>query len=166
MPEPLRYRFGVTCPPDRTFELWTASAGVWWPMTTHSVSGRGDAVLVIEPGPGGRVYEQTAEGQEVSRGTVLAWEPAQRLVCEWLVGDTPTELEVRFAPDAGGGTVVEIEHRGWERFGDAGSDRRDQADPAMDIGDPTTQVLGNHLGLGIMAINGRPVRYRDTGEGS
>ena len=127
-PEPLRYRFRVSCPVERAFQLWTASAAVWWPMATHSVSGRRDAVLVMEPGAGGRIYEQTADGQEFSWGTVVAWEPARRLVCEWLVGDTPTELEVRFAPDADGGTVVEIEHRGWERFGEAGGDRRDLND--------------------------------------
>ena len=49
-------------------------------------------------------------------------------MCEWLVGDTLTELEVRFAPDADGGTVIQIEHRGWERFGQAGADRRDLDD--------------------------------------
>ena len=125
MPEPLRYRFRVNCPPDRAFQLWTASAGVWWPMATHSVSGRRDSVLVIEPGAGGRIYEQAADGRQFSWGTVVAWEPAVRLVCEWLVGDTPTELEVRFGADTGGGTVVEIEHRGWERFGEAGDARRD-----------------------------------------
>jgi uncharacterized protein YndB with AHSA1/START domain len=48
------------------------------------------------------------------------------LVCEWLVGDTPTELEVRFTEDADGATtVVEIEHRGWERFGEAADERRE-----------------------------------------
>jgi hypothetical protein len=31
---------------------------VWWPMAAHSVSGRRDSVLVIEPGAGGRIYEQ------------------------------------------------------------------------------------------------------------
>jgi uncharacterized protein YndB with AHSA1/START domain len=116
MPGPLRYRFRVGCPAERAFQLWTQSADVWWPMATHSVSGRRDAALVIEPGPGGRIYEQTASGQQFSWGTVVTWEPPRRLVCEWLVGDTPTELEVRFAPDADGGTLVELEHRGWERF--------------------------------------------------
>src|SRR5215469_5329246 len=127
-PEPLRYRFGVGCPVERAFELWTAGAGLWWPMATHSVSGRRDSVLVIEPGVGGRIYEQTAGGDRFSWGAVVSWEPPRRLVCEWLVGDTTTELEVRFAPGAAGGTVVEIEHRGWERFGQAGTDRRDRND--------------------------------------
>ena len=93
-------------------------------MAMHSVSGRRDSVLVIEPGAGGRIYEQAPDGREFSWGTVVAWQPAVRLVCEWLVGDTPTELEVRFAADADGGTVVEIEHRGWEQFGEAGDERR------------------------------------------
>ena len=56
----------------------------------------------ISPGAGGRIYEQAADGRQFAWGTVMAWEPASRLVCEWLVGDTPTELEVRFAADAGG----------------------------------------------------------------
>jgi hypothetical protein len=48
---------------DRAFWLWTASAGVWWPMATHSVSGRRDSVLVIEPGAGPRLdYESHATG--------------------------------------------------------------------------------------------------------
>src|SRR5215469_13895015 len=46
MPGPPRYRFRVGCPVWRAFGLWTASAVVWWPMATHSVSCRRDAVLV------------------------------------------------------------------------------------------------------------------------
>jgi uncharacterized protein YndB with AHSA1/START domain len=122
---PLRYRFVVRCPPNRAFALWTGRAAAWWPIATHSVSGHRDAVLVIEPGAGGRLYERTADGREFSWGTVLAWEPPGRLVCEWLVGDIATELEVRFTDDGDGGTVVDIEHRGWEQFGEAAGDRRD-----------------------------------------
>jgi len=49
-PERLRYQFRVGCPVDRAFELWTASARVWWPMATHSVSGRRDPVASRQPG--------------------------------------------------------------------------------------------------------------------
>jgi len=55
VPGPLRYRFGVGCPVQRAFGLWTQSAGVWWPVAVHSASGRRDPVLVIEPGAGGRI---------------------------------------------------------------------------------------------------------------
>ena len=126
--EPLRYRFRVECSQDEAFWLWTAGAGRWWPMATHSVSGRREARLVIEPGAGGRIYEQSPDGREFPWGYVMVWEPPARLVCHWLVGDTPTELEVRFAAERDGATVVEIEHRGWERFGDAGNNRRGRND--------------------------------------
>ena len=58
----------------------------------------------------------------------MGWEPSARLVCQWLACDTPTELEARFGPGAGGGTVVEAGHRGWERFGQASGGRRDRDD--------------------------------------
>ena len=124
MPGPLRYRFRVACPVERAFQLWTASADVWWPMATHSVSGYREAALVFEPRVGGRIYEQSPDGLEFPWGHVMIWEPPDRLVCQWLVGKTTTDLEVRFVPEPDGATVVEIEHRGWERFGKAGTDRR------------------------------------------
>ena len=122
--DPLRYRFRVECPPQEAFWLWTARAGTWWPMATHSVSGHREAALVFEPRAGGRIYEQSPDGLEFPWGHVVAWEPPDRLVCQWLVGETATDLEVRFVPEPDGATVVEIEHRGWERFGEAGTDRR------------------------------------------
>jgi hypothetical protein len=97
-------------------------------MATHSVSGDSDATLEVEPFAGGRIYERAPNGEEFGWGRVIVWEPPNRLVCEWLVGDTATELEVRFLPVAAEATVVEIEHRGWERFGEAGRDRRDLND--------------------------------------
>ena len=125
-PEPLRYRFSVECGRDRAFELWTTRAGTWWPMATHSASGRGDAAVVIEPAVGGRIYEQSPDGGQFDWGRVLVWEPTERLVCEWLVGDTRTELETRFSAESDSTTVVEIEHRGWERFGEVGPNRREK----------------------------------------
>ncbi len=121
---PLRYRFRVECTPDEAFSLWTTRAGTWWPMATHSVSGQRDAALVIEAGAGGRIYEQSPDGREFGWGQVVIWEPPSRLGCQWLVGEAPTDLEVRFVAEPDGATVVEIEHRGWERFGEAGAARR------------------------------------------
>jgi uncharacterized protein YndB with AHSA1/START domain len=97
-------------------------------MATHSVSGHRQATLVIEPGAGGRIYEQSPDGREFAWGRVVIWDPPGRLVCQWLVGETATDLEVRFVPEPDGATVVEIEHRGWERFGAAGADRRGMND--------------------------------------
>jgi hypothetical protein len=47
---------------------------------------------------------------------VLAWKPNS-------TPRPPTELEVRFTPE-GGGTLVELEHRGWERLGEIAEDSR------------------------------------------
>jgi uncharacterized protein YndB with AHSA1/START domain len=126
--DPLRYRFRVDCPPEEAFSLWTAGASAWWPMATHSVSGERDARLVFEVRQGGRIYEVLPDGSEYDWGEVLVCEPPHRLVCSWLVGETATELEVRFEGDQAEGTSVDVEHRGWDSFGDEGSDRRERND--------------------------------------
>jgi uncharacterized protein YndB with AHSA1/START domain len=94
-------------------------------MTTHSVSGQRDATIVLEPWVGGRIFERVRDGREFEWGSVVAFEPPRRLVCEWLVADLTTELEVRFLEQRDGGTLVELEHRGWDRFGDEATERRD-----------------------------------------
>jgi hypothetical protein len=97
-------------------------------MGTHSSSGSHDASLTIEPSVGGRIYERAPDGREFEWGHVKVWAPPEQLLCEWLVGETVTELEVRFLAQRDGATVVEIEHRGWERFDEAAKDRRDMND--------------------------------------
>ena len=60
-----------------------------------------------------------SDGAEGNWGTVLVWEPPSRVVLAWkpnTTPDPPTEVEVRFTPQ-GDGTLVELEHRGWERLG-------------------------------------------------
>jgi uncharacterized protein YndB with AHSA1/START domain len=57
---------------------------------------------------------------ETLGGNVVVWEPPRRFVVEWRTGasDRPaTEVEVRFTA-SGETTLVELEHRGWERMRD------------------------------------------------
>ena len=78
--------------------------------------------VVFEPEVGGRVYEVTDKGeQEWAR--VLEFEPPNRFLLEWLIGEASgTEVEVTFAPEGPGSRVV-LEHRGFssadprERYG-------------------------------------------------
>jgi uncharacterized protein YndB with AHSA1/START domain len=59
---------------------------------------------------------------------VLAWEPPRRLRYLWHLRfdrADATEVEITFAPDADG-TAVTIVHRGWERLGAAGPERRER----------------------------------------
>lgn len=108
----------VDAPLETAFETFTKRMGDWWPGEPHTVFEDRVAVVVDER-VGGRVYERAADGQEADWADVIAWEPPRRLVLRWRVNPErgPTEVEVRFSPD-GGGTRVDLEHRGWDQVGD------------------------------------------------
>jgi uncharacterized protein YndB with AHSA1/START domain len=128
MIEPLRITFGVSGPPERTFELWTARTSSWWPAS-HTVSAEPGVEIIIEPRVGGRIYERTAGGIEHDWGQVTRWEPPTRIAYLWHLRQDradATEVEITFAADARDGTAVSIEHRGWERLGARGPERRQQ----------------------------------------
>ncbi len=127
MIEPLELEFHVACPVDRAFEVWTTRTSLWWPVS-HSVSAEPGLTITFEPFPGGRIFERTPLGVEHDWGEVLAWEPPHRLVYLWHLrfdrGDA-TEVELTFSDD-GAGTAVKIVHRGWERLGSRGPERRER----------------------------------------
>ena len=109
----------VACSPEQAFELFTVRKTEWWPYESHAASGEKPEEVVYEPRVGGRVYDRLSDGSENQWATVLAWEPPHRVALEWNVNpeNPPTELEVRFTPE-GDGTRVDLEHRGWERYGE------------------------------------------------
>ena len=122
----LVHEFVVDCPPEHAWAVWAERTSLWWPAT-HSVSGAPEAV-VIEPRPGGRIYERAPGGEEHDWGRVLAWEPPRRLVYSWHLRQDAadaTEVEIAFAASAGG-TAVTITHRGWERLGSRGPGLRER----------------------------------------
>jgi uncharacterized protein YndB with AHSA1/START domain len=68
---------------------------------------------------------------------VLIWDPPRRLLFTWQIGpqrepipdpDRASEVEVRFSETGDGGTLVAIEHRRFERHGDAGEQYRKNLD--------------------------------------
>jgi uncharacterized protein YndB with AHSA1/START domain len=125
--DPLELRFTVACPPERAFDVWARRTSRWWPHG-HSVSGEPGLTVTFEPRAGGRIYERTPEGAEHDWGEVLVWEPPHRLAYLWHLRfdrADATEVEVTFAA-AGGGTEVSIVHRGWERLGAKGPERRER----------------------------------------
>jgi uncharacterized protein YndB with AHSA1/START domain len=124
--EPLRSSVTVRRSPADAFRLFTTDMGTWWPLDLHSLAvdtyeGRVRVEsLEFEEREGGRIVERMSDGTEGTWGTVLVWDPPSRVVLAWKPNTDdrpPTELEVRFTSDAGG-TLVELEHRGWERLGD------------------------------------------------
>jgi hypothetical protein len=124
--EPLRLSFQVECPAEFAFDVWTRRIATWWPVS-HSVSAEADLQVVLEPRIGGRIFERTVSGTEHDWGEITAWDPPWRLVYLWhLRRDRvdATEVEVSFRALAPSTTLVEIEHRGWERLGAVGPEWR------------------------------------------
>ena len=110
----------VSVPVERAFEVFTAEIGTWWPLRTHAVDTERSETVVMEDRVGGRLYERTPSGEEHVWGTLVAWEPPNRIVYSWHPGrgeETAQEVEITFSPE-GEGTRVDIRHYGWEKLGD------------------------------------------------
>jgi hypothetical protein len=128
MTAPLRMSFDVACPVEHAFSVWTSQIGTWWPRD-HTVTGQAGVAIVLQTGVGGRIYERTSEGIEYDWGEVTVWKPPTQLAYLWHLGRDPeaaTEVEIRFVALGAAVTRVEIEHRGWERLGNAAQQWRDQ----------------------------------------
>jgi len=128
--EPVRKSATVPIAPGAAFERFTAGIADWWPMDRYSVSQVRTRSVVIEPQAGGAVYEERDDGETFPWGRVLAWEPPRRLLLSWYPGrepDVAQEVEVRFTA-VEGGTRVDLEHRNWDRLGEAAAGVRERYD--------------------------------------
>src|SRR5262249_32277363 len=77
----------------------------------------------VEPRRGGRVFERGRDGREEEWGRVLLWDEPRRVAFTWHPGmpeETATEVDVSFR-SLGEETLVELEHRLWERMGERGA---------------------------------------------
>ena len=121
--EPIRQVVTVPIHPHRAFDLFTEKMGTWWPVESYSraVSEfRHDDVevagLEFQARMGGSILEHMSDGRTLPWAEVIAWQPPHRVVMAWrphALPEPPTELEVTFAA-RNAGTLVEIEHRGWD----------------------------------------------------
>ena len=149
----------VPVAPERAFAAFTGEIADWWPLDSHSVGGRESTGLSMEAGVGGRIVEILGDGTAATWGTITAWDPPDLVAFTWHPGRDPepaTEVSVRFRAE-GGGTRVELEHRGWERLERPQSARDQYRDgwPAVlgafaraeaDGGPPTYQVMFHRPG--------------------
>jgi hypothetical protein len=120
--EPLRLSFEVACAAEDAFATWTGRISTWWPAE-HSVTAEPGLEVILEPRVGGRIFERTRSGFEVDWGEVTVWEPPRRLEYLWHIRRDradATDVRITFADRGDGTTLVEIEHRGWERLGAEG----------------------------------------------
>lgn len=133
---PVRKSVTVEASPARAFEVFTAGIDAWWPRS-HHIGGAPMTRTILEGRAGGRCYSEHEDGSECDWGTVLVWEPPRRLVFSWsITGDwryepdlaRASEVEVRFTPEPGGRTRVDLEHRHLERHGAGAAGMRSAVD--------------------------------------
>lgn len=128
---PIHRTIAVAVPPDRAFELFSTRMHDWWPIG-HSISDEPRASIEMEPYPGGWWGQIGERGTRVQWGKVLSWDPPGRLLLAWQIDaqwqydpDLETELELNFTP-VGMNTLVTLEHRNLERFGESAEKMAEQ----------------------------------------
>jgi uncharacterized protein YndB with AHSA1/START domain len=129
----VRRSITVQAPPERAFEVFTAGFSTWWPLESHHIGATMATEAIMEPRAGGRWFERDADGNECDWGFVTAFEPPHRVLLAWHLtpewGFDPdpakaTEVEITFT-SVDGGTLVELEHRGFEKHGETGTSMSD-----------------------------------------
>jgi uncharacterized protein YndB with AHSA1/START domain len=117
----------VNCDPQKAFDVFTKEIGRWWKRGTYYwIDKERGQEYRFEPRVGGRLVEvydlDTGEGAELGR--VRTWEPGSLLEFTWRTPDWPegvtTLVSVRFAASVTG-TVVTVEHSGWDAVGPDGA---------------------------------------------
>jgi uncharacterized protein YndB with AHSA1/START domain len=132
--EAIHKQVTVEVPRERAFEAFTARMGSWW-NPGYRLGEKEYADVVVEPREGGSWYEVDADGNRCPWGSVLVWEPHERVVLNWQINgrwsydpDLVTELELRFTAISDTSTLVELEHRKLENLGEDAPAARDQFD--------------------------------------
>lgn len=120
---PVRKSIRVAASQAHAFQVFTAGLGRWWPRRA-GIGKEPMQTMVLEPRLGGRWVELAEDGSEATVGTILLWEPPERLVVSWEISDQwkplpglTSEVEVRFVAEGPDATRVELEHRNFERMG-------------------------------------------------
>ncbi len=134
---PVRRTIVVAATPEHAFQVFTDGIDRWWPKT-HRLGGIPITESIIEPFVGGRWFTRRADGTDVTVGHVRAWDPGQRFIVGWEISADwkpeprvalSSEVEVRFIAEGAKSTRIDLEHRDFERMGEAdGTTMRTQVD--------------------------------------
>jgi uncharacterized protein YndB with AHSA1/START domain len=121
---PVRKSIRVRANAPRAFKVFTEGFDSWWPRS-HHIGSSPMVKTFLEGKVGGRCYSLQQDGSECDWAQITAWEPPARFVMAWLInGDWKyepdlskcSEVEVTFTPERDGSTLVELEHRHFERM--------------------------------------------------
>ena len=127
---PVRKSITVKATVEHAFQVLTEGFDTWWPRADH-IGKQPMVKAVIETHAGGRCFGREADGTEYDWGRVRTWEPPNRFVLAWQISPDwqhepdlakASEVEIRFTPEAGGLTRVDLEHR--QHRGSPSSTRR------------------------------------------
>lgn len=110
----------VRVPPAEAFDVFTREIDLWWRQgPRYRIAGRRPGQISFEPGVGGRLFETVelpAGPRAFVVGTVLSWDPPERLAFEWrgvnFKQGESTRVEVTFRA-AGDSTLVTLRHSGF-----------------------------------------------------
>jgi uncharacterized protein YndB with AHSA1/START domain len=125
----------VDASPETAFRVFTEEIARWWPLEKYGIFLEDRGTVAFEDREGWKLVERAKDGRDTVWGEVLDYEFSSRLRMTWHPGwnpdadDTPGEIEVTFTAD-GDGTVVVLEHRGWEKM----KAKRREARPGYDRG--------------------------------
>jgi uncharacterized protein YndB with AHSA1/START domain len=126
----------VDAPIAKAFAVFTEGFDSWWPRT-HHIGEPEMAEAVLEQRQGGRWYERGIDGSECLWGTVLVWDPPNRVAVSWHLNAEykydpdparASEVAVQFTADGPERTVVTLQHRGFERHGAGAEALRESVD--------------------------------------
>jgi len=122
----IHHQVTVDAPIERAFAVFTEDLGRFKPREHNMLAVEIDET-VFEPRTGGRVFDRGVDGSECQWARVLTYEPPDRIVFTWEISpqwqietdlSRSSEVEVRFTPESGERTRVEIEHRHLDRHGE------------------------------------------------
>jgi hypothetical protein len=134
--EPVYKSITVRANAARAFKVFTEGLDSWWPKT-HHVGSSPMIKGVVEGHVGGRIYCVQEDGDDCQWGEVLVWNPPTHFAMAWMVQPSwqiesdaakCSEVHVAFTPNPDGSTLVELEHRHFERHGEGGAHMRGEVD--------------------------------------
>ncbi|MDP3852362.1 SRPBCC family protein [Phenylobacterium sp.] len=140
---PIEESVVVPIPPERAFTVFMDGFADWWPAD-YTYSGLdGLEAIGLGAAPGDFCYEIGPDGFRVDWGRTVAVEPGRRIAFLWQIGPDSapqpdpaqaSQVEITFAPDGDGGTLISLTHAGFERHGEGAADYR--AEMASEYGWP------------------------------
>jgi len=123
----------VKAPIERAFRVFTAEMPTWWSPDHHLIEAE-LADMLFEPRVGGHIKDIGVDGSECAWATVLAYEPPHRVLFSWNITldwklesdpERASRVEVRFTAQDAETTLVELEHRDFDRHGEGWESMRD-----------------------------------------